>query len=170
MCLHRGLYTLCLQSGLCTLYLQWSVHSVCMVVCIHCVYSGLYTLCVWRSVCVFRVVCVHCTQRMTQYLELSCVTTECTKAGVAHMAERQTHKWKLAGLILRMDGGTIFFSPVNFLCWLLFGVCSTPMLPLWHVKDHSHSGGRLHLNAHTPLTQQSWSGLTLLFRQSVETY
>ena len=42
------------------------------------------------------------------------------------------------------------------------------MLPLWHVKDHSHSGGRLHLNAHTPLTQQSWSGLTKLYRHSVE--
>ena len=36
------------------------------------------------------------------------------------------------------------------------------ILPLWHVKDPSHSaknaGGRIHLNTHTPLTQQSQSG------------
>ena len=50
-----------------------------------------------------------------------------------------------------------FFSRVNFVCWLLFGVCSPPMLPQWHAKDPRHSaksaGGRLHLNTHTPLTQ-----------------
>ena len=43
----------------------------------------------------------------------------------------------------------------------------------WHVKDPSHSaksaGGRLHLNTHTPLTQQS--GLTMLLSMhSVGTY
>ena len=42
----------------------------------------------------------------------------------------------------------IFFSGVNFECWLLFGVCSTPVLPQWHVKDPGHAaksaGGRLH--------------------------
>ena len=51
----------------------------------------------------------------------------------------------------------------------------TPVLPQWHVKDPSHSakstGGRLHLNTHTPLTQQSWSGLTMpLCKHSVGTY
>ena len=55
---------------------------------------------------------------------------------------------------------------VNFLCWLLFGVQSTPVLPQWHVKGPGHSaksaGGRLHLNMHTLLTQQSLSGLTML--------
>ena len=60
----------------------------------------------------------------------------------------------------------IFFSTVNFVCWLFFCVCSTPVLPLWHIKDPGHSvksaGGSLHLNTHTPLTQQSWSGLTML--------
>ena len=49
------------------------------------------------------------------------------------------------------------------------------MLPQWHVKDPSHSaksaGGRLHLNMHTPLTQRSRSGLTMLLsRHSVGTY
>ena len=49
------------------------------------------------------------------------------------------------------------------------------MLLQWHVKDPSYSakgaGGRLHLNAHTPLTQRHQSGLTMLLsRQSVGTY
>ena len=52
---------------------------------------------------------------------------------------------------------------------------STIVLPMWHVKDPSHSaksaGGRLHLNMHTPLTPQSLSGLTMqLRRHGVGTY
>ena len=71
--------------------------------------------------------------------------------------------------------GRIFFSRVNHVCWLLFGVNSTPMLPQWHVKDPGHSAksacGRLHLNTHTPLTQWNRSGLTMpLSRYSVGTY
>ena len=49
-----------------------------------------------------------------------------------------------------------------------------PVLPQQHVKDPSHSaksaGGGIHLNMHTPLTQQSRSGLTMLSKHSVETY
>ena len=49
------------------------------------------------------------------------------------------------------------------------------MLLQWHVKDPSYSAkkavGRLHLNIHTPFTQRSWSGLTVLMsRHSVGTY
>ena len=49
------------------------------------------------------------------------------------------------------------------------------VLPQWHVKDPGHSaksaGGRLHLNTHTPLTQQSRSGLTMsLCMRSVDNY
>ena len=67
------------------------------------------------------------------------------------------------------------FFRVNFVCWLLFGVRSTPLFPQWHVKDPGHSarsaGGRLHLNTHTPLTYQSRNGLTMLLsRHSVGTY
>ena len=66
------------------------------------------------------------------------------------------------------------FSRVNFLCWLLFGVRSTPVLQQRHVEDPGHSakstGGRLHLNTHTPLTQRSRSGLTVLSRHSVRSY
>ena len=68
----------------------------------------------------------------------------------------------------------MFFSRVNFVCRLLFDVRSTPVLLQWHIKDPDHSaksaGGRLHLNMHTPLTQPSHSGLTVLSGQSVETY
>ena len=63
------------------------------------------------------------------------------------------------------SAGRIVFSRVNFVCWLFFGVRTTPVLPQWHVKDPGHSaksaGGRLHLNTHTPLTQRSRSGLTM---------
>ena len=73
------------------------------------------------------------------------------------------------------SGGIIFFSRVNFVCCFLFGVCSTPMLLQWHVKDPGHSaksaGGRLHLNTHTSLTQRSQTGLTMPpSRHSVGTY
>ena len=60
----------------------------------------------------------------------------------------------------------MFYSRVNFVCGLLFSVHSTPVLLQWHIKDPGHSaksaGGRLYLNTHTPLTQQSPSGLTML--------
>ena len=69
----------------------------------------------------------------------------------------------------------MFFSRVNFVCWPLFGVCSTPVLPQWHVKKPGHSSksarGRLHLNTHTPLTERSRRRLTMpLCRQSLRTY
>ena len=65
-------------------------------------------------------------------------------------------------------------SPELTLCANCFPCPFHPLLPQWHIKDPSHSakstGGRLHLNMHIPLTQQSWSGLTMpLSRQSVGT-
>ena len=85
------------------------------------------------------------------------------------LVECRTHDWKVSSF---SPGRRIFFSRVNFLCLLSFGVCSTPLLPQWHVKDTCHSsksaGGRLHLNRHTSLTQWSWSELTVLSRHSVE--
>ena len=70
------------------------------------------------------------------------------------------------------SGDRIFFSRVDFVCWLSFGVRSTPVLPQWHIKDPGHSaksaGGRLHLNTHIPVTQQSRSVLAMLLsRHSV---
>ena len=73
--------------------------------------------------------------------------------------------WHSAGLMIERLRVRIparaagkFSLPVGFLCWLLFGVRSTPVLPQWHVKDPGHSaksaGGRLHLKTyrHTRLT------------------
>ena len=82
---------------------------------------------------------------------------------------------KVASLNPGRSGGRIFFSRVNFVCWLLFGVRFTPVLLQRHIKDPSHSGinagGRLHLNTHTTLTQWGRSGLTMpLSRHSVGTY
>ena len=96
-------------------------------------------------------------------------------AGTACWLERWTCDRKITCSNPCRSGGRMFFSRVNFVCWLLFSVHSTPTLPQWHVKDPSHSaksaGGRLHLNTHTPLTQWSQSGQTMpLCRHSVETY
>ena len=92
-------------------------------------------------------------------------------ARIACRLERQTRDRKVASSNAGRSEGRIFFFRVNFVCWLLFGIHSTPTSPQWHVKDPSHSaksaGGRLHLNMHKPLTQQSRSGLTMpLSRQS----
>ena len=96
-------------------------------------------------------------------------------AGIACWSEHRTRDQQVASSNPGKSGGRIFFFWVNFVCWLLFGVHSTPVLPQWHVKDPSHSakssGGRLHLNTHTPFTHQSWSGLTIMLsRQSVGIY
>ena len=72
------------------------------------------------------------------------------------------------------SGGRVFFSRVNFLCWLSFVVHSIPTLLQWHIKDPCHSAksadGRLYLNTCTPLAQQSQRGLTMLSKHSVGTY
>ena len=86
-------------------------------------------------------------------------------SSVACWLERHTCDRKVASLNPGRNGRRILFSIVNFVFWLLFNVCSTPVLPQWHVNDCDHSaksaGGRLHLNTHTSLTQRSRSGLTM---------
>ena len=90
---------------------------------------------------------------------------------------------KSAGLVIerlrvRIPAGAAgeFSSPGLTLCADFYLVSRfTPVLPQWHVKDPVHSaksaGGELHQNTHTPLTQRSRSGLSiLLFRHSVGTY
>ncbi len=42
------------------------------------------------------------------------------KAGIAQWLERRTRDWKVAGSNPCWSGGRIFFSRVDFLCWLLF--------------------------------------------------
>ena len=91
------------------------------------------------------------------------------------LVDHRTRDRKVASSNPDRSGKRIFFSRFNFLCWLLFGVRSTPVLPRWHVKDPGHStksaGGRLRLNALTPLTKRSRSGPTIpLSRHSLGTY
>ena len=96
-------------------------------------------------------------------------------AGIACWLERRTRDGKVASSNPGLNDGRIFFSRVKFVCRLLFGVRSTPVLPQWHLKKPGHSaksaGDRLHLNTHTPLTQRSRIWLTKpLSRHSVGTY
>ena len=44
----------------------------------------------------------------------------CMGAGIAQWLERRTRDWKVAGSNPSWNGGRIFFSRVDFLCWLLF--------------------------------------------------
>ena len=41
-------------------------------------------------------------------------------AGIAQWLQRRTRDWKVAGSNPCWSGGRIFFSMVDFLCWLLF--------------------------------------------------
>ena len=96
-------------------------------------------------------------------------------SGIACWLELRSRDRKVASSNPGRSGGGIFFSRVNFVCWLLFGVRSTPVLRQWHVKDPGHSAksarGRLHLNMHTALTKRSRSWLTMpQSRHSVGTY
>ena len=76
--------------------------------------------------------------------------------GIACWLEHQTRDRKVVGSNPRRSGERIFFFRVKFVCWLLFSVHSTPVLPKWHIKDPGNSaksaGGRLPLNTHAPLT------------------
>ena len=72
-----------------------------------------------------------------------------------------------------------FFFRVNFVCWLFFNVfIRCPFHPrvtaVARKRPRSFcksAGGRLHLSTYTPLTQWSWSGLTMpLSGHSVGTY
>ena len=81
------------------------------------------------------------------------------------LVERRTRDRKVASSNPGRSGGRIFFSRVNFVGWLLFCVRSTHGVTAVARKRPGHSatsaGRRLHLNTHTPLTQQSQSGLTM---------
>ena len=73
------------------------------------------------------------------------------------VVKRRTRDRKVASSNPGRSGGNVFFYRVDFVCRVLFGVLSSPVLPQWHVKDHGHSaksaGSGLNLNTYTPLTQ-----------------
>ena len=89
------------------------------------------------------------------------------------IGEDQIDDWQVPGLIPDSIDRNFFFSRINFLCCLLFHVCSTPC---YHsgTLDPSHSSysasDRLHWNIHTPLIQRSMSRRTMLSRCSMGTY
>ena len=56
-------------------------------------------------------------------------------AGIACWQEHQTHDRKVVSSNPSRSSGRIYFSRVNFVCWLLLRVRFTPMLPQWHIKD-----------------------------------
>ena len=49
-----------------------------------------------------------------------CRSSKLEGAGIAQWLERRTRDWKVAGSNPCWNGGRIFFSRVDFLCWLLF--------------------------------------------------
>ena len=68
-------------------------------------------------------------------------------AGIAQWLERRTRDWKVAGSNPCWNGGRIFFSRVDFLCWVLF---LTLISVSFHPRVTKSAGGRLQLNTHTP--------------------
>ena len=104
---------------------------------------------------------VHCRTTGRMAGESLTAWLDVQGGGIACWLEYRARDRKVASSNPGRNDGRIFFSRVNFVCRLLFGVRSTPVLPLWHVKDPGHSArnadGRLHLNRHTPLTQRSRS-------------
>ena len=114
----------------------------------------------------------HATNLSDYFIWTVCRTGQ--EAGIACWLECRNQDLKVASSNPGRSGGKISLSRVNFVCWLLFGVRSTPLLQQWHVKDPGHSaksaGGRLHRNTYTPLTWRSRCGLTMsLSRHSVGT-
>ena len=75
-------------------------------------------------------------------------------AGIAQWLEHRTRDWKVAGSNPCWNGGRIFFSRVDFLCWLLFRYPFHPRVTtVARKKSRSFcqsAGGRLQLNTHTP--------------------
>ena len=58
--------------------------------------------------------------QLSKVLKLGCRPTASSGAGIAQWLEHRTLDWKVAGSNPCWNGGRIFFSRVDFLCWLLF--------------------------------------------------
>ena len=72
--------------------------------------------------------------------------------GIAQWLQRWTRDWKVAGSNPCRSGGRIFFSMVNFLCWLLYQYPFHPhVTAVARKRSRSFcSSGRLQLNMHAP--------------------
>ena len=76
----------------------------------------------------------HCALHRVRYSEDSSVVgaPDSWSKGLARIAQwlkRRTRDRKVAGLSSGRSGGIVFFSGVNFLCWLLFRYPFHPVLP-----------------------------------------
>ena len=87
--------------------------------------GGIVCVCVCACVCVRMCVCV-CVEGGGGMCVCVCLCV-CLEAGIAQWLERRTHDRKVAGSNPCRSGGRIFFSGVNFLCWLLFSVSVPPL-------------------------------------------
>ena len=93
-------------------------------------------MCLYLCVCVCVCVCVRAPARarLAQWCVRACVRGRASAclykhnicvnarggAGIAQWLEHRTRDWKVAGSNPCWNGGRIFFSRVDFLCWLLF--------------------------------------------------
>ena len=94
-------------------------------------------------------------QMTSEDIKHQLITEDIMGAGIAQWLEHRTRDWKVAGSNPCWNGGRIFFSRVDFLCWLLFRYPFHPRVTtVAHKKNPGHSaksaGGRLQLNTHTP--------------------
>ena len=112
--------TLC---GWCFVFAVWSV--VGLWLCCVWLYGGGGGgyVAVWSELLYMAGVCWLCGVWVAVH-GLSCGLTvwrvSCCMAGIAQWLERRTRDWKVAGSNPCWNGGRIFFSRVDFLCWLLF--------------------------------------------------
>ena len=94
-------------------------------------------------------------QKKFHFLSHHCypMSCSCRGAGIAQWLEHRTRDWKVAGSNPCWNGGRIFFSRVDFLCWLLFRYPFHPRVTtVARKKSRSFcqsAGGRLQLNTHT---------------------
>ena len=77
--------------------------------------------------------------------------------GIACWLDRQTRDQKVASSNPGRSSGRIFFSRVNFVCWLLFDVCSTPHVTAVARKRPQSFCQKCRWQV-TPLTHRSQSG------------
>ena len=120
-----------------------------------------------ESVCVCVCLCLDYGRKSGQcfLLCLSLKYMSVLGSRDSSLVEHPTRDQKAVSSSPGRNGGRIFFSRVNCLCWLLFRVHSS----LRYCSSTQKTPVILP-NAHTPLIQWSRSGLTILSRHSVGTY
>ena len=80
--------------------------------------TSVYTrVSLYNGQCVYPRIYVH---RPLRILVDPYTSANASGSGIAQWLERWTRDWKVAGLNPCRSGGRIFFSRVNFVCWLLF--------------------------------------------------